>query len=424
VNRLIVLLRAVAWRRLSLLAAGAAILALGATILLARAPETPAPLALALPAVPVQPPEEGEPLRTSVLTVRLGRNQTLGQLLSRLSLAPGQAQAILKALQDKFPFHRAKAGDQIRLERLAGGDLSLRRFTYRQSAAEEWTVVPGEDGVLRGEKRQVSLATEVSRVELEIQGSVWEAMQRASEDPALAVLASEVLAWDVDFYQDVRTGDRLKVLVEKVYADGQWLRYGEVLAAEYAGRATGRKRLFRYTDPEGRTSYYDDAGNSARRGLLRSPLKLAQVSSRFGSRVHPVLGYVKAHQGVDYRAPTGTPVWAVGDGLVTQAGWNGSCGNSVTLRHRNGIDTLYCHLATVGVRAGQHVGQKHVIGTVGMTGRATGPHLHYAVKRREAFMNPLHLKVPPEAPVAPEHRADFETRIAPLRVSLERAPVA
>ena len=380
-------------------------------------------LITAVPSAPAPAQPQRPPLRMSILTVRLGRNQTLGQALARLELAPGQAQAILKALKDKLPFHRARPGDQLRLER-AEGEKALRRFTYRQSAAEEWMVTPGQGGALRGERRAVSLSTEVARVEVEIRGSVWESLQKAGEDPALAVMAADVLAWDVDFYQDVRAGDRMKVLVQKVYADGRLHRYGEVLGAEYAGNVTGRKRLFRYTDPAGQTSYYDDAGNSARRGFLKSPLKYAHLTSRFGTRRHPVLGYVKAHQGVDYGAPIGTPVWAVGDATVAQAGWKGGCGKSVTLRHRNGLDTVYCHLSTVAVHAGARVAQKQVIGAVGRTGLATGPHLHYAVKRGGAYVNPLSIKVPREAPLAGEHRADFDVKVAPLRAKLDAIPVA
>ena len=148
------------------------------------------------------------------------------------------------------------------------------------------------------------------------------------------------------------------------------------------------------------------------------------LPSGFGRRVHPVLGYVKAHQGVDYGAPTGTPVWAVGDGTVSRSGWNGGCGRSVTLHHRNGLDTVYCHLSAVAVHHGAHVSQKQVIGMVGQTGLATGPHLHYAVKRGGAFVNPLHLKVPREAPLAREQRADFEVKVAPLRAKLDASPVA
>ncbi len=410
-------------------AACTAVLTIGALGALGRlrapAPEAePAPPSVAaVPSVPVPAWPEPPPLRMSVLTLRLARNQTLGQALARLRLAPGQAQAILKALQDKFPFHRAKPGDQLRVER-SEAENSLLRFTYRQSAAEEWTVTPGEGGALRGEKRAVALSTEVARVDVEIRGSVWESLQRAGEDPALAVTAADVLAWDVDFYQDVRAGDRMRVLVEKVYADGKLLRYGEVLAAEYDGDVTGRKRLFRYTDRAGHVSYYDDEGNCARRGFLKSPLKYAHLTSGFGTRLHPVLGYVKAHQGVDYGAPTGTPVWAVGDGTVAQAGWHGGCGKSVTLRHRNGLDTVYCHLSAVAVRPGAHVTQKQVIGAVGQTGLATGPHLHFAVKRGGAFVNPLHLKVPREAPLPREERGDFDRKVAPLRARLDATPVA
>jgi murein DD-endopeptidase MepM/ murein hydrolase activator NlpD len=383
-------------------------------------PESPAIAVAAVPSVPTAAARaEAKPLRMSVLTIRLARNQTVSQALAALKLQPGQVNGVLEALADKFPFHRAKPGDQLRIERADG---ELKRFTYRQSAADEWTVAPASGGAFRGEKRAVALTTEVARVDVEIRGSVWEALQRAGEDPALAVAAADVLAWDVDFYQDVRAGDRMKVLVEKTYADGKLLRYGEVLAAEYSGEVTGKKRLFRYTDPSGFASYFDDAGNSARRGFLKSPLKYAHITSKFGGRIHPVLGYQKAHQGVDYGAPTGTPVWAVGDATVVQAGWNGGCGRSVILRHRNGFDTIYCHLSAVAVHAGARVGQKQLIGAVGQTGLATGPHLHYAVKRGGAYVNPLSLKVPREEPIAKQHRADFEQKIAPVRAKLDAAP--
>src|SRR6266568_7269192 len=392
-------------RRRSLLAASAGLSAVLTIALLGalgqlRPPvelAPPAPTATALAEAPAAPPAP-PPVRMSVLTVRLGRNQTLGQALAKLRLAPGQAQAILVALKDKFPFRRSLPGDQLRVERLEG-DQALHRFTYRQSAAAEWTVVPGEGGSLKGEKRSVALSTEVARVEVEIHGSVWESLQKAGEDPGLAVAAADVLAWDVDFYQDVRAGDRMKVVVEKVYADGKLLRYGEVLAAGYEGEVTGTKRLFRYTDPTGQTSYYDEQGNSARRGFLKSPLKYAHVTSGFGMRFHPVLQYMRAHQGVDYGAPTGTPVWAVSDGTVKAAGWQGGCGKAVTLHHRNGLDTVYCHLSAIAGKAGRHGSQKQVIGAVGQTGLATGPHLHFGVKRDGAFMNPLGIKLPREAPL-------------------------
>lgn len=376
----------------------------------------------AAPAVAEAPPAvvavaPAPPERFAAVVARLGRGQTVGQALARMDVVGADVQAVVAALKGLFEFRRARAGDQLRVERREG-EAELHRFSYRQGPADEWIVERLPDGTLRAAKRPVELATEIAAVAATIESSLYETLERTGEDPDLAVLAADVLAWDVDFYQDVRRGDRIRLVVEKVLADGKLLRYGEVLAAEYDGEATGRKRLFRYTAPDGQTSYFDDEGQSARRGFLRSPLKYAHVTSRYGTRRHPVLGYTRAHEGVDYGAPTGTPVWAVGDGQVRQAGWNGGCGKSVTVRHRNGYESVYCHLSGVAVSAGKPVTQKQVIGWVGATGLATGPHLHYAVRRGGGFMNPMNLKVPREAPVPEKWLPDFREKIAPLRARL------
>ncbi len=363
--------------------------------------------------VPAPPPE-----RYTEISARLGRDQTVAQALFRLDVDGADVRAVVAALKGLFRFDRARPGDQLRVERREG-DGAVQRFSYRQGPADEWIVERLPDGTLRGTKRPVELVTEVVRVAATIESSLYETLERSGEDPDLAVLAADVLAWDVDFYQDVRAGDRIRLVVEKVLADGKLLRYGEVLAAEYDGEATGRKRLFRYTDPGGQTSYFDDEGQSARRGFLKSPLKYANITSRYGNRRHPVLGYNRAHEGVDYGAPTGTPIWAVGDGQVKLAGWNGGCGKTVILRHRNGYETVYCHLSGLAVSSGKAVTQKQIIGWVGATGLATGPHLHYAVKRGGSFMNPLQLKVPREAPVPEKWLADFKEKLAPLRARLE-----
>jgi murein DD-endopeptidase MepM/ murein hydrolase activator NlpD len=210
----------------------------------------------------------------------------------------------------------------------------------------------------------------------------------------------------------------MRMVVEKVYADGKLLRYGDVLAAEYEGAAVGRKRLFRYTTPDGHTSYFDEGGQSARRGFLKSPLKFANITSKFGNRRHPVLGYNRLHRGVDYGAPSGTPVWSVGDGQVRHAGWHGGCGKTVIVRHRNSLETVYCHLSGIAVSTGKPVSQKQVIGWVGSTGMSTGPHLHFEVKRGGSHVNPLQLKLPPEAPIPDKWLADFREKTAPLREGL------
>jgi murein DD-endopeptidase MepM/ murein hydrolase activator NlpD len=371
-----------------------------------------APEQASAPTVAPAPPE-----RFLAVTSRLGRNQTLAQALFNLDVDGAEVRAVVEALRGLFPFTKARPGDQLRIERREG-ERAVHRFSYRQGPADEWIVERLPDGTLQGTKRPVELTTEVARVAVTIESSLYETLQRSGEDPGLAVLAADVLAWDVDFYQDVRGGDRMRMVVEKVYADGKLLRYGDVLAAEYEGAAVGRKRLFRYTTPDGHTSYFDEGGQSARRGFLKSPLKFANITSKFGNRRHPVLGYNRLHRGVDYGAPSGTPVWSVGDGQVRHAGWHGGCGKTVIVRHRNSLETVYCHLSGIAVSTGKPVSQKQVIGWVGSTGMSTGPHLHFEVKRGGSHVNPLQLKLPPEAPIPDKWLADFREKTAPLREGL------
>lgn len=382
------------------------------------APPPPPPPVVLAPA-PLPPP----PDRFETTTARLGRDQTLGQVLPKLKLTGAEAAAVVGALESHFPARKARTGDQLIVERRAG-EAALARLTYRQGRAEEYLVTRRPDGGWDAVRRPVDLKSDVVRVTVEVKGSLYQSLKAADEDPILAVLASDVLAWDIDFYRDVRSGDRMTVLVEKTLADGRLLRYGEVQAVEYQGTTAGTKRLFRWTAPDGQTSYFDDEGQSARRGFLKTPLQFAHVTSGFGNRNHPLLGYQAAHMGTDYGAPVGTPVWAVGDGVVKQAGWNGGCGISVTLRHRNGLETLYCHLSGAAVTTGRPVSQKQVIGAVGSTGLSTGPHLHYAVLRGGAYINPAQLKVPRDAPVRAEWLPGFRADLAPLQARLDGIAVA
>src|SRR5262249_26614412 len=199
---------------------------------------------------------------------------------------------------------------------------------------------------LLGSSRTFDIEKKVVQISATLDSSLYEAVQAAHEDPQLALAFADVLAWDVDFYNDPRKGDSFVMVVEKYVHDGKLVRYGDILAAGYDGQQVGKKRVYRYADPvSGDVSYYGEDGSAARRAFLKSPLKFAHVTSHFGMRFHPVLQYLKAHQGVDFAAVPGTPVWAVADGTVEQAGWGGACGNEVELRHANRLETLYCHLS-------------------------------------------------------------------------------
>ncbi len=353
---------------------------------------------------------------------RIEPNQPLAAALQESGLAPEQVAAVISALEGVFDFRKSRVGDQFRLV-LRDGVLDV--FGYRQSAVDEWQVRRDGDKFV-GSKRTIEVEKQVALVSLEINHSLYEAALAAGEDPIIGMVLADVFAWDIDFYRDVRRGDRARALVEKFVSKGRILRYGEVLAATYQGEAVGSKRVFRYELPDGRASFFQEDGASARKAFLKSPLKYAHVTSRFGSRVHPVLKYVKAHNGVDYAAAIGTPVWSVADGTVTTAGNTGAGGNTVCVRHANAFETCYLHLSKygTGVRVGARVSQKQVIAYSGNTGRSTGPHLHYALKRGGHYVNPLNQNFPRTEPLPKHLLADFHAHVTPLAQQLDAVSVA
>jgi murein DD-endopeptidase MepM/ murein hydrolase activator NlpD len=362
------------------------------------------------------------PTRYTVKNRRIGPNQPLAVALQGAGLPPEQVGSLVAALEGVFDFRKSRVGDQLRVV-LRDGELDF--FGYRQSAVDEWQVRrDGERYV--GSKRVIEVEKQVALVSLDITHSLYEAALTAGEDPVIGMVLADVFAWDIDFYRDVRQGDRARALVEKFVSKGRLLRYGEVLAASYQGGAVGTKRVFRYELPDGHASFFQEDGSSARKAFLKSPLKYAHVTSNFGSRFHPVLQYVKAHNGVDYAASVGTPVWAVADGLVTVAANTGAGGNTVCLRHSNGFETCYLHLSKFGqgVRTGARVSQKQVIALSGNTGRTTGPHLHYALKRNGGYVNPLNQNFPRTEPLPKALVADFRARISPLAQRLDTLSVA
>lgn len=359
---------------------------------------------------------------TRIVNRRVERNQILARAVRDAGLEGGQADAVISALEGVFDVRKSREGDQLRL---VFRDGELDYFDYRQSAVDEWQVRRDGDRMVAS-KRVVEVEKQVARVELEVGSSLYEAALAVREDPTLALALADVFAWDIDFYLDVRKGDRVACLVEKFTSKGRLLRYGEVIAADYRGQAVGHRRVFRYQLPDGDVSYFQEDGTSTRKAFLKSPLKFAHVTSGFGNRFHPVLQYLAAHQGVDYSAVVGTPVWAVADGVVTVAGDTGAGGNTVCLRHHNGLETCYLHLSSfgAGVHVGARVSQKQVIALSGNTGRTTGPHLHYALKRGGVFVNPLNQKFPRAEPVPSQLLTDFHGKLAPLSSQLDGPSMA
>ena len=263
----------------------------------------------------------------------------------------------------------------------------------------------------------VATATEV------IDSSLFEAGQRAGLSDQLIMQMAEIFGWDVDFALDIRAGDRFAMVYEQQFKDGEKIGEGPILAAEFTNRGR-RIRAVRYVDPTGHTEYFSADGRSMRKAFLRTPVNFTRISSRFSfSRRHPILHKMRAHRGVDYAAPRGTAVKASGDGRVVSAGRNGGYGRTVILKHGSTYTTLYAHLSRFakGIRSGKRVEQGQIIGYVGSTGLATGPHLHYEFRVRGVHRDPLKVKLPQAAPLAEEYLADFTRKAEPLFATLDLA---
>jgi murein DD-endopeptidase MepM/ murein hydrolase activator NlpD len=253
----------------------------------------------------------------------------------------------------------------------------------------------------------------------EITSSLFEAIEQSGARDQLAMDLANIFTWDVDFNTEVQRGDSFRVAVEALTLDGRFIRYGRILGAEFVrGDRTLRAVYFEGRDSQG---YYTPEGTPLRRAFLRSPLKFSRISSGFTHRrFHPVLGVYRPHLGIDYAAPTGTPVHAAGDGVVTVAGWLGGYGQTVKLRHSNGYETLYGHLSRITVRRGQRVGQGDLLGKVGATGLASGPHLDYRMLKNGAYLNPLKIVSPPAEPVRASERPQFDETFSRTWALLER----
>jgi murein DD-endopeptidase MepM/ murein hydrolase activator NlpD len=254
-----------------------------------------------------------------------------------------------------------------------------------------------------------------------INSSLFEAAQQAGMSDRMTMELAGIFGWDIDFALDIRDGDRFSVIYDDLYVDGKQLRHGDILAAEFVNNGTTYRAL-RFTDASGHSDYYSPDGKSMRKAFLRTPVEFSRISSYFSTaRYHPILNRIRAHKGVDYAAPIGTPVKATGDGKVVFVGRRGGYGNAIELQHGARYSTLYGHLSRFarGLHRGDHVHQGQIIGFVGMTGLATGPHLHYEFRINGVHRNPLKVKFPDAAPIPAKYKQDFMTASRRFLAQLE-----
>lgn len=338
----------------------------------------------------------------------------------RAGLSLGEVNEVVSAFGGLFDVKAARPGQWFELRR--DGEARLTWFQYHADLTKTLIAFRGSDGALHGLREPVAVHTTTTAVAGVVRGSLYEAMEAQGEAPWLTLTLVDIFSWDVDFYTEPQDGDRFRIIVEKRYVEDQFVGYGNVLAAEYAfATGTRRHRAFRYAFADGKVGYYAEDGTAVEKTFLKSPIQFASITSRYGMRRHPILQYVRAHKGVDYGAPMGTAVWSIGDGVVANAGWSGGYGKLVSIRHRNGLESRYGHLRDfgAGIRAGTRVAQKQVIGYVGKTGLATGPHLHFEILRNGQHTNPLTVAAPPAPPIPEEERPRFFQHVTPWRQRLD-----
>ncbi len=340
----------------------------------------------------------------------IARGQTFYEALQARNVGHEDIMSLVKACKSFRNLKTVRAGEVFRLEVNEDGGLEALGFDLDEESYTTW-VRKGDtyeriDGNYPVERRLKAISGTINN-------SLYASLQKLDAPLALAPKMNDILGWDLDFNRDLRKGDTFSILYDEVYKEGKRVRTGSVLSVEIINRGKARQ-AFQFTSADGRQHYYDADGNNLQKQLMRAPLEYSRVSSKFSNRrFHPVLKRWMPHHGVDYAAPVGTPVRAGGDGVVVARTRKKGNGRYIQIRHTNAeYETYYLHLSRYakGLKVGSKVDQGQIIGYVGATGYATGPHLDYRVKRNGRFVNPRSLKLPAAAPVGQDLMASFESQ--------------
>jgi murein DD-endopeptidase MepM/ murein hydrolase activator NlpD len=359
----------------------------------------------------------GAQLALSRIDVIVTRNDTLDRIFRRLKLSLADLASIRYLPGARANLDSLRPGESLHLMHRDGQLFGLERRLNESQTLK----VSRDVGGLKADVVQNALDSRRRTVRGRIDSSLFEAVQAAGAHDQTAVALADIFGWDIDFVLDVRPGDAFVVTYDEIWRDGAYVKDGPIEAAAFVNQGH-EYRAVRYTDPEGGSHFYTPEGKSLHKAFLRAPVEFTRVSSRFNSaRRHPILNLIRAHKGIDYAAPVGTPVKAAGDGRIRFAGLKGGYGNLVEIEHSASIVTVYGHLSRFahGTHAGARVTQGTVIAYVGMTGLATGPHLHYEYRVNGVFKNPQTVALPGAAPIDARWNADFLARSAPLLATLD-----
>lgn len=374
------------------------------------------------PAPVVEPPKE----ITRVLAV--GKGDTLMGMLTNAGIDRRIAHDAIAALSTVFSPRKLRPGHELHVTMMpeveqseantsgvAAGIEAMQLVSLRlpETPIRDVQVSRLDDGGYEAETLEKPTEMAPTVASGHIQTSLYEAALDAGVPaPVLADLI-QIFSYDIDFQREVQEGDQFALLYDLVTAEGAVVDTGAIQVAEMTVRGK-LHRYYRFKDEHGFWDYFDEKGQSVRKALLRTPIDGARLTSGFGKRKHPILGYTKMHRGVDFAAPTGTPIYAAGDGTIEVAGRNGGYGNYIRIRHNGTYKTAYAHLSRIKVKKGSRVRQGQVIGMVGSTGRSTGPHLHYEVHQNSKQTNPLSVKLPTGKKLTGNQLAAFNKRRAEL----------
>lgn len=342
---------------------------------------------------------------------RIQRGETLASLLARLGVEDAVAVTFLRTTRDARSLFQLVPGRAVSAETAADG----RLLTLRYLNGSTLLTVTREGDAFNASEQTAELETRIISAAGEIRSSLFAATDRLNVPDAVAMQMVEVFSTDIDFHKDLRKNDRFSLVYEMHYDRGEPVRSGRLLSAEFVNQGKTLNVVW-FEAPGGEGSYYTLDGKNIRKAFLRSPLEFSRITSGFtAARYHPILQTWRAHNGVDFAAPLGARIKATADGVVEFAGVQGGYGNVVILRHQNKFTTLYAHMAgfAPGIGKGARVQQGDTLGTVGMTGLTTGPHVHYEFRVNNVHQDPLSVAVPVVFPIAPEHKHRFLQAAAP-----------
>ncbi len=348
---------------------------------------------------------------------RIRRNYNLAKLLTEAGLEYTKVEKATRYSAEVFDIRRIKAGNYYRLYYTKDSSNTLKYFVYKHSPTEYLKISLGDEPhAIKGEKEIINVKKSCSGT---ISSSLWATMIENNIDPMMAIRLSEIYAWTVDFF-GLEEGDQFKVLYDKQFVDSIPIGIGEIYAACFTHR--GEELMAYEFEQNGVKSFFDEKGKSLRRQFLKAPLRFSRISSGYSnSRFHPILKIRRPHRGVDYAAPQGTPIYSIGDGKIIRKGYTKSAGYYIKVRHNSVYTSGYNHLSKYpkGIKVGQQVSQGQIVGYVGSTGYATGPHLDFRVWKNGQPVDPLKIKAPPVEPIAEENLQRFQTAIRSLKQDLE-----